>query len=441
LATGLDAQHKIFASNPDDRRAFEALEEHFFLDGDWESLADLYRDRIAAPEIVEDTAQRALLLFRLGQILEERILDLEAASETYWTLARLEPTNRPALRQLRGIHERDEKWDLVLQIAELESATSMPPYERAAFETELGRTWQRQLGDSEEAMRAYERALETDPDFPAALEALAGLHQEAGRIEEAAGILTRLTTSLRGPERAPVWIALGKLYVNELDEPARARECFSHALDDDPFQPPAVEWSLLLATADEDWEGVSELLERRFDLASGARHRAAVAVEASQLQLNHLGSRASARAWTDRALELAPDEMSVLLAVAEVERADEDREALLETLDKIITIAGKTVPRSVLVDTAELHSEFGHPDAALAAIQRAMTTAAFLHSRHVFYASPAPNGSSPKYSKRSPHSRPKRTPLPIDYASSHACRKKISPKRKAPNPIGDVPSN
>jgi tetratricopeptide (TPR) repeat protein len=371
LATGLDAQHKIFASNPDDRRAFEALEEHFFLDGDWESLVDLYRARIDAPEIVVDAAQQALLLFRLGQILEERILDLEAAGETYWTLARLDPTNRPALRQLRCIHERDEKWDLVLQIAELESATDMPPYDRAAFETELGRTWQRHLGDSEEALHAYERALEADPDFPAALEALAGLHQEAGRLEEAAEILTRLTTRLRGPERAPVWIALGTLYVNELDDPARARECFSHALDDDPFQPPAVEWSLLLATVDEDWEGVAELLERRFDLASGARHRAAVAVEASQLQLNHQGSRAGARAWTDRALELAPDELSVLLAVAEVERADDDREALLATLDKVITVAGKNAPRSVLVDTAELHSQFGNPDAALAAIRRA----------------------------------------------------------------------
>jgi tetratricopeptide (TPR) repeat protein len=371
LAKGLDAQQMIFASNPDDRRAFEALEEHFFLDGDWESLVDLYRDRLAAPAIADDGAQQSLLLFRLGQILEERILDLEAASEIYWTLARLDPTNRPALRQLRGIHERSGKWDLVLQIAELESATSMPPYDRAAFETDLGAIWQNRLGDSEEARRAYERALEADPEFPGALEGLAGLHQDAGRLEDAAEILTRLTDRLRGPERAPVWIALGTLYAKELDDPARARECFDHAVEDDSFQSAAVEWSLLFATADEDWEAVSELLERRFDLASGARSRAAVAVEASQLQLNHQDSSAGARAWINRALELAPDEPSVLLAMAEVERADDDHEALLETLEKITTISGKTTPRSVWVETAELHSQLGHPEAALEAIRRA----------------------------------------------------------------------
>jgi tetratricopeptide (TPR) repeat protein len=371
LANGLDAQQMIFASNPDDRRAFEALEEHFFLDGDWEALVDLYRARLASPEMTEDSAQQAPLLLRLGQILEERILDIEAASDVYWTLARLDPSNRPALRQLRGLHARNKKWDLVLQIAELESATSMPPYDRAAFETELGQTWQIHLGDTDEARIAYERALEADPEFPPALEGLAALHQEAGRLGDAAEILARLTDRLRGPERAPVWIALGRLYARDLGEPARARECFERAIDDDPFQPPAVEWALMLAMADEDWEAVSELLERRFDLAAGAKQRAAVAVEASQIQLNYLESPARARAWTNRASELAPDELSVLFAAAEVERADGDRNALLETLDRLVTVAGNHAPRNVLIDTAELHLEFGNSDDALDAIRRA----------------------------------------------------------------------
>lgn len=374
MATGLDAQQKIFAANPADRRAFEALEEHFFLDGDWNALVEVYRTRLGASDIAEDEAQQAPLLFRLGQILEERILDTEAASEVYWTLARLDPTNRPALRQLRGIHEREEKWDLVLQIAELESATSMPPYDRAFFETELGNIWRRHLSDADEAREAFERALEADPDFPAALEGLAELHQQAGDFGKAAEVLTRLTKRLRGPERAPVWIALGTLYVTKLDEPSQARECFGQALEDDPFQPPAVEWSLLLATTEEDWPAVAELLERRFDLASGARHRAAIAVEASQIQLHHIGSSAGARAWTDRALELSGEEPSVLLATAEVERADGDRDALLEVLDKLITLTGDSAPRGSLIEAAEIHAEFGNSQAALEAIGRASKT-------------------------------------------------------------------
>ena len=375
MATGLDTQQKIFASKPDDRRAFEALEEHYFLEGDWDELVAIYRARIEAPSVQADESLRVPLLLRLGQILEERVLDLEAASEVYWTLARIDPSNRPALRQLRGIHQRRAQWDMVLQIAELESATEMPPYERAAFEAELGRTWKEHLGDPEEARNAFERALATDADFPAALEGLAQLHQEAGRLEDAAQILERLTTRLRGPERAPFWIALGRLYAGPLDKRERARACFAAALEDDPFQAPAVEWSLLLATVDEDWPVVSELLESRFDLASGARHRAAIAVEASQIQLNHLGSPARARAWVDRALDLSAEEPAVLLAASDVERSDGDQDALLHVLDSLIAITGEKAPRAVLIEAAELHAEFGQTDQALVALRRAANRA------------------------------------------------------------------
>ncbi len=371
MATGLDAQQKIFSTNPDDRRAFEALEEHYFLEGDWEALVALYRARLDAPSVCDALDQKSPLLFRLGQILEERVLDLDTATEIYWELARLDPSNRPALRQLRGMHERRAQWDMVLQIAELESQTSMPSYERAVFEAELGRTWKEHLDDPDEARAAFERALEADPDFPAALEGLAALHQEAGRLREAATILERLTDRLRGPERAPVWIALGSLYAGPLDERSQARRCFQSALEDDPFQAPAVEWSLLLATEAEDWTEVSDLLESRFDLASGARARAAIAVEASQIQLNHLNSSARARAWVDRATELGAHEASVVLAACDVERADGDRDALLEQIDKLIDLAGDHTPRALLIEGAELHADFGHDEQALAAIRTA----------------------------------------------------------------------
>jgi tetratricopeptide (TPR) repeat protein len=371
LTTGLDTPHRIFIDNPDDRRAFEALEEHFFLEGEWEPLVDLYRKRLAAPSVEADPALQSPLLYRLGQILEERILDLEAASEVYWQLARREPGNRAPLRQLRGIYERSEQWDLVLQIAELEGQTEMPPYERAVFESDLGQIWKQHLADADEARRAYERAIAADPDHPAALDGLAALDCAAGRYAEAARGLERLAERLRGPERAPTWITLGGLYAGPLADPERAAACFDRALEDDPFQTSAVEWGLMLATASESWETVAELLERRFDLAAGARHRAAIAVEASQIQLHHLDSPAAARAWIERAVELCHEDPAVLLARTEVERADGDARALLGVLDELIAIGGRFTPRRALLEAAQLHADLGHGEQALGALERA----------------------------------------------------------------------
>ena len=365
MTTGLDAQQQTFASNPDDRRAFETLEEHYFLEGDWNSLAQIYRQRIAAPSIEADAAKQAPLLFRLGQILEERLLDLTSAAEVYWTLARLDPQNRPALRQLRGIHENRQQWDMVLQIAELEGANTMPPYERAAFETELGQTWMKRLEDPDEARKAFERALQADPGFPAALEGLAELHQQAERYAEAAQVLEQLTERMRGPERAPIWFTLGTILAGPLEDPSHARKCFTAALEDDPFLTAAVEWSLMLATQEEEWDDVAELLESRFDLASGARHRSAIAVEASQINLKYLDSPARARAWVLRAEELSSDPLPVLYASADVERADGDDAALLKALDALVEEMGDRTPQSIRLEAAEVHARKGNPDAAI----------------------------------------------------------------------------
>lgn len=371
LAKGLDAQQQIFASNPDDRRAFEALEEHFFLEGDWEALARVYRSRIAAPSIESDPEKTGALLLRLGQILEERIIDLDAACDTYWTLARLDRTNRPALRQLRGIHERRGQWDMVLQIAELEGTTAMPPYERARFESDLGRIWHRQLADRGEAELAYQRALAIDGEFPSALEGLSELCLETGRTAEAARHLERLTARLRGPERAPFWLALGRLQAGALEDRERARRSFAAALADDPLLTPAVEWALLLATEAEDWESVAGLLEHRFDLASGARHRASIAVEASQIHLHQRRSPASARVWVERAIELADDDGSVLRARADLARADGHDDELAALIERLVQKAGRRPQRFMLVELAEIHARKGRPAAALAALERA----------------------------------------------------------------------
>jgi tetratricopeptide (TPR) repeat protein len=235
----LKQNHELFAADPDNAKAFNTLVEHYYFDAandDWSVLVSLYHHRLTAPSIAENVTRRVAVLIQLAQLLEERCFDVDQAIVHYTEAAQLDPACRIALTRLRKIYATRNQWDMVLQIAELESATSMPDYERAAFEAELGRTWHKHLGDPEEARAAFERALEADADSPPALEGLAELHKEAGRWGDAAEILERLTDRLRGPERAPAWIALGGLYAGPLENAARARECFAAALEDDPFQ-------------------------------------------------------------------------------------------------------------------------------------------------------------------------------------------------------------
>ena len=41
MTASIDHHRQAFASNPEDTRAFEALEEGCFIGGEWEELADI----------------------------------------------------------------------------------------------------------------------------------------------------------------------------------------------------------------------------------------------------------------------------------------------------------------------------------------------------------------------------------------------------------------
>jgi len=367
----LQQVERAFAENPDDARAFETLEERWFLSGSWHALVSLYRARLAAPSLSGDPQAAAAILLRLAQVLEERCLDIDGALEAYTDAARRLPQFHPALRGLRRIHTERRQWDLVLQIAELEAQVPMQPYQKAGFLTELGELWLTELGDLGEAKACFRRALKTDSTHQGALSGYARVLDRLGRHEDSAKIWNHLIAQMRGPERAEPLVALGHLYATELDAPERAIECYRRALGDDPRCKPALEALIVQAAAHEKWPLLADLYERRFELASGARKRTGIALEAAELQLERQGNEGAARAWLERARQLCPDDVEVLQAQADLERRSGEPQALLDALERLIRTAAHEAPASALLEAASLHGELGRSDAALELLRRA----------------------------------------------------------------------
>ncbi|HKA15369.1 MAG TPA: hypothetical protein VKH41_10165 [Myxococcota bacterium] len=157
---GLPHEHHLarFEASPDDRVSFEFLEEHLFMQADWQGLAALYRRRQAAPSLAANARQRAEIAMRLAQVCEERIGDAEGAIRAYTEAVQLEPRLRRALRQLRSLYEARESWEAVLQVGEQEAALAESAEERARAYVLMADVWQRYLGDAEQAEQLYARA-------------------------------------------------------------------------------------------------------------------------------------------------------------------------------------------------------------------------------------------------------------------------------------------
>ena len=115
-----------FESDPSDAAAFEALEEHHFLNSEWNDLLTLYERRLESPDLnpEEHPKQRARLVFRLAQVLEERCLQPDRAVEAYESVARLDPSYQPnASWSLGTMPEKEWKEVLDVIIKSIEEGT------------------------------------------------------------------------------------------------------------------------------------------------------------------------------------------------------------------------------------------------------------------------------------------------------------------------------
>lgn len=364
-----------FAANPSDRVAFETLEEAYFVAGRWSQLVDLYAERLLAPELGagKPGPARSRLLLRLAQVLEERCERVDDAVARYEEALRLDPGLRPALTQLRRIHARQDRWELALQVAELEAALPMRPFERAAFASEIGEIWLRRLDDPAQALLSFEQALSADPHHAAALLGSAAAHEALGNAADAASALGRAVDVSKGAERAGALIRLARLVGGPLENPRRAHELYRRALTDDARNVDALDALARHAEANEQWELLEDLQERRFGLEPDRLRKLAIAHDAGRTQLERLRNPLGARHWFRRAHELFPDDPVVHLYLADVARLSGNTADLADHLGRAAELAADATPVAVLRESAKLASAAGDHDRAIAALERAVS--------------------------------------------------------------------
>lgn len=283
----LDPQIQRFAEDPDDRAAFEFLEEQLFMGADWSGLIDLYRRRSDAPTLGERPRARADLALRIGRVLEERLSDEEAAIQAYTEAIRLDPTLRKALSQLRRIYAARRSWEAVLQIGEQQAALAESSRDRARIFAEMGDIWQREIGDEDHARELYELA-----------------RNETGASEDpATGETAELVQS--------AWLSAAR---GDTDAAVSALEI---ALERNPADIEALDMMTTVLEGGERLEEVAPLLEQRASVASDPQTRSAVLMRLGEVR-ERLADLGGARESYERAFDADPRNGAVRQSLSRV---------------------------------------------------------------------------------------------------------------------------
>ncbi|MDB4958372.1 MAG: repeat-containing protein [Myxococcales bacterium] len=159
--TATEHYQKILELQPENRDALDALGRIYESTEQWAEFIDVTRRLI---KLTNDRSHKALLYFKCGSVMEAKFGREHDAIRYYDAAIKTSQNCLPAVHGLRDLYRRREEWPRVIETLELEVKLWTDDKERAGVFAQIGRIYDKQLGDAERAMTYYDSALAVDAD-------------------------------------------------------------------------------------------------------------------------------------------------------------------------------------------------------------------------------------------------------------------------------------
>ncbi len=323
----VEAYEAVLAEIPDDTQALEALDRLHEATGRFDDLQEILQRRAAAAK----GAERIELVRRRVKILQDRLNNPEAAAGA---LRELGPEAiadddllAVLLRNLRRAGLAHEASRALTQRIELErgrqggAGTGAGPNLARITELNLELSLLKldDLNDPVAARKEVEAALQASPDNPAALGALARLHLKANDFAAYSAVRLREAKALAGkPEAVEALLDAGRVYREQLSDPAKARDAFEAALREDPDNGEALQALAAVLAAEANWDEARRVLTRQLEITSDSNARAAVLSDLARVAWEGFNDALEAQRLLDEALTLVPDHLPAILEIADI---------------------------------------------------------------------------------------------------------------------------
>jgi tetratricopeptide (TPR) repeat protein len=171
-----------------------------------------------------------------------------------------DPAGLPAFKSLEELLSGAEAWDLLLEVYQRRADAIANRTERASLAVQRALILEARLARKDDAIAAYQRAIEEQPSHAAALLRLAALYKEGERWEDLARLLeAALPQAVAAPERFALHLQLAELNLDRFDRPEAAIAHYEEALAQDPSRTDVT-------------EKIGIVLERLGNQAGLARH-------------------------------------------------------------------------------------------------------------------------------------------------------------------------
>ena len=253
------AYERLIQVDTDDPAPLAQLESLLTMVGDWQGLVTLYKRKV---ERSYDAVERAELWRKAGSVLDDLLSDTEGAIRAYVSALEEDSEDTLSLASLDELYQRTENHPALADVLRRRADLISDSAERLDVNLRLGGALSEQLSRTREAIDAYERALEDDPESLAALVPLASLYEAESMWPELLDSLRRQLelVTVQG-QRLSLLYRIGQVLDERLSELDDAVESYREVLQLDATHEPSIKALFRLGEQVEYRARIEEILE------------------------------------------------------------------------------------------------------------------------------------------------------------------------------------
>jgi tetratricopeptide (TPR) repeat protein len=325
--------------------------------GRWGQAVELM---LRAEGVSGNRHDRVELLWRAGQLAEQKLEDPARALELYERVLKLDPDHVEAGQRVADRLIAAKRWDDALPVLEMlaRHTEGLDARELGRREAQLARAYEA-VHRTEKAARHYRRAVEHDPEsLEAALGLAAVLMTEVKTNEGGAGAKEQWVEvdrryreilahhrEIADPVAADVWFRLG-VAARALGDDQKAEASFRRALEKEPLHEPTLGAMVELGGARGEWRTVAEAKRAQADALGRAAaagpeagadtaRRVKLLEEIGDLWAERLKDPDQAIAAYQEALALAPGSRLLLHKVLEAYTEQRQWKPAIDALEQL----------------------------------------------------------------------------------------------------------
>jgi golgin subfamily B member 1 len=310
-----DALLNAFSEDYHDNDTVRYLERMAQGTGRWPELIQSANDWLQEQT---DRGQRIVLMLRLAKWYGEDLGRPEYAQPYFAQVVQLDPNNVAVLRQMASLYRKNQQWQLLGQTLTRALEVAISDVDRKEILTELGDVLMNQIKDTEGALGFYLRALDVDPHYVGAIEALERIYAEREQNADLVRVLTQKVPGLgdNAEAVAATKLRIGGLYESALGQPDEASKMYRDVLDLEPASLLAMQGLERVYSQLKRWPELVQVLDMQRDVVGTERERIELLYKVAQVQEEQFLKPDLQAAKLEQILEIDPNHEPALEGLA-----------------------------------------------------------------------------------------------------------------------------